>query len=59
VFSTLHTNDAPQSISRILDSFPAATSRKCASSFRRPAGDCRQQLVPAADGINAIRRSKL
>jgi twitching motility protein PilT len=53
VFSTLHTNDAPQSISRILDSFPAAYQPQMRQQLSLALlGVIAQQLVPAADGIN-------
>ena len=53
VFSTLHTNDAPQSISRILDSFPAAYQPQMRQQLSLAlAAVIAQQLVPAADGIN-------
>jgi hypothetical protein len=38
VFSTLHTNDASQTIFRILDSFPTSIGRRFASSLPWPAG---------------------
>ena len=53
VFSTLHTNDAPQSISRILDSFPAAHQPQMRQQLSLALlAVIAQQLVPAADGIN-------
>ncbi len=53
VFSTLHTNDAPQSISRILDSFPAAHQPQMRQQLSLAlSAVIAQQLVPAADGIN-------
>ena len=53
VFSTLHTNDAPQSISRILDSFPAAYQPQMRQQLSLALlAVIAQQLVPAADGIN-------
>jgi len=53
VFSTLHTNDAPQSISRILDSFPAAHQPQMRQQLSLALlAIVAQQLVPAADGIN-------
>ncbi len=53
VFSTLHTNDAAQSISRILDSFPASHQGQMRQQMSLAlAAVVAQQLVPAADGIN-------
>ena len=53
VFSTLHTNDAPQSISRILDSFPAGHQPQMRQQLSLALlAVIAQQLVPAPDGIN-------
>jgi len=53
VFSTLHTNDAPQSISRILDSFPAGFQPQMRQQLSLAlAAVVAQQLVPAADGVS-------
>ena len=53
VFSTLHTNDAPQSISRILDSFPTGHQPQMRQQLSLALlAVIAQQLVPAADGIN-------
>ena len=53
VFSTLHTNDAAQSVSRILDSFPAAHQGQMRQQMSLALlAVVAQQLVPAADGIN-------
>jgi twitching motility protein PilT len=53
VFSTLHTNDAPQSISRILDSFPAAQQPQIRQQLSLALlAVIAQQLVPATDGIH-------
>lgn len=53
VFSTLHTNDAPQSISRILDSFPSGHQPQMRQQLSLALlAVIAQQLVPAADGIN-------
>ncbi|MFN0172242.1 MAG: type IV pilus twitching motility protein PilT [Bryobacteraceae bacterium] len=50
VFSTLHTNDASQSISRILDSFPMANQPQIRQQLSLAlAAVIAQQLVPAAD----------
>ncbi|MEO7143504.1 MAG: PilT/PilU family type 4a pilus ATPase [Bryobacteraceae bacterium] len=51
VFSTLHTNDAPQAVSRILDSFPAAQQPQIRQQLSLALGAViAQQLVPAPDG---------
>jgi twitching motility protein PilT len=51
VFATLHTQDAPQSIDRVIDVFPAHQQQQIrvqlASSLQ---GIVTQQLVPTADG---------
>jgi twitching motility protein PilT len=51
VFATLHTQDAPQSIDRIIDVFPAHQQQQIrvqlASSLQ---GICTQQLLKTADG---------
>jgi twitching motility protein PilT len=53
VFSTLHTNDASQAISRILDSFPASNQPQIRQQISLAlAGVAAQQLAPAADGVN-------
>jgi len=51
VFSTLHTNDASQAVSRILDSFPSGHQSQMRQQLSLAlAGIIAQQLVPAADG---------
>ena len=53
VFSTLHTNDAAQSVSRILDSFPAAHQGQMRQQLSLALlAVVAQQLVPAIDGIH-------
>jgi twitching motility protein PilT len=53
VFSTLHTNDAIQSMSRILDSFPAGNQPQIRQQLSLAmAAVVAQQLVPGADGVN-------
>jgi len=51
VFATLHTQDAPQSIDRVIDVFPAHQQQQVrvqlASALQ---GICTQQLLPVADG---------
>ena len=51
VFGTLHTNNAPKTIDRIIDSFPAdAQSQARLSLAESLAGIVAQLLVPSADG---------
>lgn len=51
VFSTLHTNDAPQTVSRILDSFPAAQQPQIRQQLSLAlAAVVAQQLVPSVTG---------
>jgi twitching motility protein PilT len=53
VFSTLHTNDAPQAISRILDCFPAVHQAQMRQQMSLALlAIVAQQLVPATDGIH-------
>ena len=53
VFSTLHTNDAIQSMSRILDSFPAGNQPQIRQQLSLTmAAVVAQQLVPGVDGVN-------
>ncbi len=51
VFATLHTQDAPQSIDRVIDVFPAHQQQQVrvqlASALQ---GICTQQLIPTIDG---------
>jgi twitching motility protein PilT len=51
VFATLHTQDAPQSIDRVIDVFPAHQQQQVrvqlASALQ---GICTQQLLPTVDG---------
>lgn len=56
VFSTLHTNDASQAVSRILDSFPAAHQPQIRQQLSLALlAVAAQQLVPAADGAGPGR----
>jgi twitching motility protein PilT len=52
VFATLHTQDAPQSVDRVIDVFPAHQQQQIrvqlASALQ---GICVQQLVPTVDGM--------
>jgi len=51
VLSTLHTNDAPQAVSRILDSFPETNQPQIRQQLSLAfLAVIAQQLVPAADG---------
>ena len=53
VLSTLHTNDAVQAVSRILDSFPAANQPQIRQQFSLAlAAIIAQQLVPGSDGVS-------
>ncbi len=53
VFATLHTQDAPQSIDRVIDVFPAHQQQQVrvqlASALQ---GICTQQLIPTSDGTS-------
>ena len=52
VLSTLHTNDAIQAVSRILDSFPAGNQPQIRQQLSLAlAAVIAQQLVPGADGV--------
>jgi twitching motility protein PilT len=52
VLSTLHTNDAIQAVSRILDSFPTANQPQIRQQLSLAlAAIIAQQLVPGADGV--------
>jgi twitching motility protein PilT len=52
VFATLHTQDAPQSIDRVIDVFPSHQQQQIrvqlASALQ---GICTQQLIPTVDGL--------
>jgi twitching motility protein PilT len=51
VFATLHTQDAPQSIDRIIDVFPAHQQQQIRVQLAAALqGICTQQLVPTVDG---------
>jgi len=53
VLSTLHTNDAIQAVSRILDSFPAANQPQIRQQLSLAlAAVIAQQLVPGTDGVS-------
>ncbi len=52
IFSTLHTNDAPQAVSRILDSFPAAQQVQIRQQLSLALGAVvAQQLLPSVNGM--------
>jgi len=55
VFATLHTNDAPSTVERIIDVFPAHQQQQVriqlASSI---SGIISQQLIPRADGNSRV-----
>jgi twitching motility protein PilT len=53
VLSTLHTNDAIQAVSRILDSFPSANQPQIRQQLSLAlAAIIAQQLVPGTDGVS-------
>ncbi|MBZ5617122.1 MAG: PilT/PilU family type 4a pilus ATPase [Acidobacteriia bacterium] len=53
VLSTLHTNDAVQAVSRILDSFPSANQPQIRQQMSLAlAAVLAQQLVPGLDGVS-------
>jgi twitching motility protein PilT len=53
VFSTLHTNDAVQAVSRILDSFPTANQPQMRQQLSLSlTAVIAQQLVPGTDGVS-------
>jgi len=53
VFSTLHTNDTGQAVSRILDSFPAGHQAQIRQQLSLAlTAVIAQQLVPGADGVD-------
>ena len=55
VFGTLHTQDAPQSIDRIIDVFPAAAQQQVRTQLATCLqGIVTQQLVPRPDGRGRI-----
>jgi twitching motility protein PilT len=51
VFATLHTQDAPQSVDRVIDVFPAHQQQQVRVQLAAALqGICTQQLVPTIDG---------
>jgi len=55
VFATLHTQDAPQSIDRIIDVFPAAQQGQVRTQLSVALqGIITQQLLPTADGSGRV-----
>jgi twitching motility protein PilT len=55
VFATLHTQDAPQSIDRIIDVFPAAQQGQVRTQLAVALqGIVTQQLLPTADGSGRV-----
>src|SRR5450756_1599980 len=53
VFSTLHTNDTIQAMSRVLDSFPAGNQAQIRQQMSLAmSAVVAQQLVPGVDGVN-------
>ncbi len=54
-FATLHTNDALQTINRIIDVFPASQQAQVRTQLSFVLeGVCIQQLVPRADGLGRV-----
>jgi twitching motility protein PilT len=52
VFATLHTQDAPQSIDRVIDVFPAHQQQQVRVQLAAALqGICTQQLLPTSDGL--------
>ena len=55
VFATLHTQDAPQSIDRVIDVFPAHQQQQVRVQLAAALqGICTQQLVPTRDGNSRL-----
>src|SRR4029079_5822136 len=55
VFATLHTQDAPQSIDRIIDVFPSAQQAQVRVQLSVALqGIMTQQLLPTADGSGRV-----
>jgi twitching motility protein PilT len=55
VFATLHTQDAPQTVDRIIDSFPAAQQNQVRMQLAGALqGVVCQQLLPTADGRGRV-----
>ncbi len=53
VFATLHTQDAPQSIDRVIDVFPAHQQQQVRVQLAAALqGICTQQLIPTKDGAS-------
>src|SRR3989442_7339851 len=55
VFATLHTQDAPQSVDRVIDVFPAHQQQQVRVQLAAALqGICTQQLVPTVDGQGRV-----
>ncbi|MGQ0825758.1 MAG: PilT/PilU family type 4a pilus ATPase [Actinomycetota bacterium] len=55
VFATLHTQDAPQSIDRVIDVFPAHQQQQIRVQLAAALqGICTQQLLPTTDGQGRV-----
>lgn len=55
VFATLHTQDAPQTIDRIIDVFPSHQQGQVRVQLAATLmGVCTQQLLPTVDGIDRV-----
>jgi len=59
VLSTLHTNDAPQALDRIVDSFPGDEQEQILGQLASAlAGVVAQRLVPTEDGLGRVMVSE-
>ncbi|HEX2241536.1 MAG TPA: ATPase, T2SS/T4P/T4SS family, partial [Actinomycetota bacterium] len=55
VFATLHTQDAPQSVDRVIDVFPPTQQQQIRIQLAGTlAGVCSQQLLPTTDGKGRV-----
>jgi len=60
VLATLHTNDAPQALDRIVDCFPGDEQNQILGQLANAlAGIVAQRLVPAEDGLRRVMVSEL
>ena len=59
VFATLHTQDAPQTVDRIIDVFPPAQQGQVRAQLAIGLqGIVTQTLLPTADGMGRVRRRR-
>ncbi|MFN2525062.1 MAG: PilT/PilU family type 4a pilus ATPase [Actinomycetota bacterium] len=60
VFATLHTQDAPQSVDRVIDVFPPTQQQQIRIQLAGTlAGVCSQQLLPTTDGKGRVVASEV